>query len=67
MYDAVGTSRVLCPEHAVGEDELHRKESRTFGDVEQRRKQDFNGLGNDVDHDLWDYGRLLDVIAENIT
>lgn len=57
VHNAVRTPWVFRTEHASGKDELHRKESRTFGDEQQQRQQ--NGMGNNFDYHIWNNECLL--------
>lgn len=36
VYNAIWASRIFRPEHAAGEDELYRKESRPLSNEQQR-------------------------------
>lgn len=60
VHDADGASRILCPEHAAGEDEL---QCRPEGTNEQWGRQGGHGMGNDFDYHFWNNECLLDLIA----
>lgn len=62
MYDAIRASRVLRPEHAAGEDELHRKEPWPLSD-EQRRNCDREWMGNGFVLHFWNDECLLGLDA----